>query len=148
MLFGLGAEVEFINVIDDFPKIVAARYLVFNFSEDFTDFVFNGIGAGGLLPEGVQIWEELLVDEVAEVVAGHGGVVIEFAVLALGRGPAFPAVGLVEDEGVLLAIERGFVGFVLLESVQVFQEQEPRRLFGVIELGRATGLFPKNVVDF
>lgn len=43
--------------------------------------------------------KQLAVDEVAEVVAGYSGVVVEFAVLALGGGPALPTVGLVEDEG-------------------------------------------------
>ena len=32
-------------------------------------------------------------------------VVVELAVLALGRGPGFPAVGLVEDVGVFLAVQ-------------------------------------------
>jgi hypothetical protein len=75
-----------------------------------------------------------LIDEVAEIVAGFGGVVIELAVLALGRGPGFPAVGRVEDEGVLLAVQRRFVGFVLLQAVQVFQEQEPGGLLRIVKL--------------
>ena len=95
----------------------------------------------------MQVGEELLVDEVAEVVAGHGLVVVDLAVLVLGRGPAFPAVGLVEDEGVFLALERGFVGLVLLQPVEVFQEQQPGGLLGVVEFGGAAGLFPEDVVD-
>ena len=89
----------------------------------------------------------MLVDEIAEVVAGQGGVVVELAVLALGRGPGFPAVGLVEDVGVFLAVQRGFGGFVLLQAVEVFQEEEPGGLLGVVELGGAAGLFPEDVVD-
>ena len=104
-------------------------------------------GPRGLLLEAVQVGEELLVDEVAQVVAGHGLVVVELAVLALRRGPRLPAVGLVEDEGVLLALQRGFVGLVLLQAVEVFQEQEPGGLLGVVELGGAAGLFPEDVVD-
>ncbi len=95
----------------------------------------------------MQVGEELLIDEVAEVVAGHRLVVVELAVLALRRGPALPAVGLVEDEGVFLALERGFVGLVLLQAVEVFQEEEPGGLLGVVELGGAAGLFPEDVVD-
>jgi len=48
--------------------------------------------------------------------------VIEVAVLALGRGPVFPAVRLVEDVVVLLPTERGLVREVLLQSVEVLQE--------------------------
>ena len=104
-------------------------------------------GPGGLLLEAVQVGEEFPVDEVAEVVAGLGPVVVDLAVLALGRGPFFPAVGLVEDVGVLLAVQRGFVGPVLLQPVQVFQEEEPRGLLGVVQFGGAAGLFPEDVVD-
>ena len=72
---------------------------------------------------------------------------VNLAVLALGRGPFFPSVGLVEDVGVLLAFERGFVGFVLLQPIQLFQEKEPRSLLGVVQFGGAAGLFPEDVVD-
>ena len=95
----------------------------------------------------MQVGKELLVDEVAEVVAGQGLVVVELAVLALGRGPAFPAVRLVEDVGVLLAVQLGLVGLVLLQTVEVFEEQQPGGLLGVVELGGAAGLFPEDVVD-
>jgi hypothetical protein len=73
--------------------------------------------------------------------------VVELAVLALGRGPAFPAVGLVEDVAILLPLQRGLIGEVLLQSVEVFQEQQPRRLLRVIQLGGAARLFPEDVVD-
>ena len=87
------------------------------------------------------------VDEVAQVVAGHGLVVVELAGRVLGRRPVVPAVGLVEDVGVGAALERGLVGAVLLEPVEVLQEEEPRRLLGVVELGGAARLFPEHVVD-
>ncbi len=89
----------------------------------------------------------MLVDEIAEVVAGQRLVVVELAVLALWRGPRFPAIGLVENVGVFLAVKLGFVGLVLLEPVEIFQEQQPRGLLGVIELGGAPGLLPEDVVD-
>ena len=82
-----------------------------------------------------------------QVVAGQRVVVVEPAVGVLGRGPSFPAVGLVEDVGVGLAVKLGLVGAVLFQVVEVFQEQQPRRLLGVVELGRAAGLLPENVVD-
>jgi hypothetical protein len=44
-------------------------------------------------------------------------------------------------------------GFVItfkvatLPAIEVFQEEEPRGLLGIVQLGRAAGLFPENVVD-
>ena len=147
MLLGLRAEAQFVDVVDDLAQVVAALNLVLDLAEDFADLVFDGVRAAGLLLEAVQVGKELPVDEVAEVVAGHGLVVVDLAVLALGRGPAFPAIGLVEDVGVFLAFQRGFVGLVLLQPVEVFQEQQPGGLLGVIEFGGAAGLFAEDVVD-
>ena len=110
-------------MVDDLAEVIAAGDLVLDFSENLPDFVFDGVGAAGFLGEAVQVGKELQVDEVVEVVAGLGGVVIELAVLAFGGGPALPAVGLIEDEGVFLAFQRGFVGFVLFEAVEIFQER-------------------------
>jgi hypothetical protein len=95
----------------------------------------------------MQIGKELAVDEIAEVVAGQRFVVVELAVLVLGRSPTFPAVWLVEDAGLFFAVERGFGGFVLFESGEIFQEQQPRGLFGVIQLRGATGFLVENVVN-
>jgi hypothetical protein len=116
----------------------------FNFSRGDS---FPRSNSGGLLLEAVQVGKELQVDEVAQVVAGHGVVVVRLAVLAPGGGPRLPAIGPVEDEGVLLAFQRGFVGLVLLQPVQIFEEEEPRGLLGVIQLGGAAGRFPEDVVD-
>ncbi len=107
VLLGLRAEAQFVDVVDDLAQVVAAVDLVFDLAEDLPDLVFDGVRPAGLLLEAVQVGKELLIDEVAQVVAGQGLVVVELAVLALGRGPAFPAVGLVEDVGVLLPLQRG-----------------------------------------
>lgn len=147
MLFGLGAEAEFVDVVDDFAEVVAASDAVFEFAEDFADFVFDGAGAGGFLLEGVEIGEELEVDEVAEVVAGAGGVVIEFAVAGFGSSPCGPAVGRVEDVGIALSFEGGLFGFICFEAIEVFQEEEPGGLLGLIELAGATGFFAEDVID-
>ena len=56
-----------------------------------------------------------------------------------GRSPRFPAIGLFDDVGIFFAVQRGFGGFVLFESGQIFQEQQPRGLFGVIEFRGAKG---------
>ncbi len=39
------------------------------------------------------------------------------------------------------------VTLVQLKIVEVFQEQQPGRLLGVIEFGGTPGFFPKDVVD-
>ena len=127
--------------------VVAAGDLVLDLAEDLADLVFDRVGAAGLRGEAMQIREELLVDEIAQVVAGRGPVVVEFAVLALGRRPVLPTIGFVEDEGEFPADQGGFIGQVLLEAVEVFEEEQPGRLLGVVELGRATCLFPEDVVD-
>ncbi len=147
VLLGLRAEAQLVDVVDDLAQVVAAVDLVFDLAEDFADLVFDGVRAAGLLLEAVQVGKELAVDEVAQVVAGQRLVVVELAVLALGRGPALPAVGLVEDEGVFLALQLGLDGLVLLQAVEVFQEQQPGGLLGVVQLGGAAGLFPEHVVD-
>ncbi|HUX30423.1 MAG TPA: hypothetical protein VMV78_07310 [Thiobacillus sp.] len=102
MFFGLRAEAQFIDVVDDLAQVVAAVDLVFDLAEDFADLVFERVGAVGFLLEPVQVGEQLAVDEIAQVVAGERGIVVELAVLVFGRCPAFPAVGRVEDEGVFL----------------------------------------------
>ena len=88
-----------------------------------------------------------LIDEGEQIVAAQGGVVVNLAVFALRGCPAFPSIGLVEDVGVFLAVELGFGGFVAFEGVEVFQEQQPGCLFGVVQLAWAAGVFLKDVVD-
>jgi hypothetical protein len=39
---------------------------------------------------------KLQIDEIVEIVAGHGGVVVELAVLSLWAPPSFPAIGFIE----------------------------------------------------
>ena len=134
-------------MVDDLAQVVAALDFVFDLPEDFPDFVFDGVRPAGLLLEAVQVGEELEVDELAEVVAGHRGVVIQLAVLALGSGPAFPAIRLVEDETVFLALQLGLHGLVLLQAIEILQKEEPGGLLGVVQLGGATGFFPQHVVD-
>ena len=95
----------------------------------------------------MQVGEELLVDEVAEVVADEALVVVELPGFGFGRGPGSPAVGLIENGGVGLASEGGFGGFLLLQGVEVFQEEQPGSLLGVVELGGASGFFTKDIVD-
>jgi hypothetical protein len=63
-------------VINDLAKVVAALNLVLNFSKDFPDLVFDCVRPSRALLETVQIREKLLVNKVAEVVAGESFVMI------------------------------------------------------------------------
>ena len=147
ILFRLGLEAQFVDVVDDLPQVLAALDAVFDLAEDLANLVFDGVWPRGFLLEGVQVWEQFLIDECQQVVAAQGGVVVDLAVFALGRCPAFPPVWLVEDVGVFLAVQLRFGGFVAFEGVKVFQEQQPGRLFGVVQFAGAAGVFPENVVD-
>ena len=147
MLLGLRAEVEFVNVVNDFAQVVAALDLVLYLTEDFADFVFYGVRTAGLLLEAVQVGKELLVDEFSEVITDQRLVVINLATLVLRCSPAFPAVGFVEDVAVFLALQLGLHRLVLLQPVEVFQEEQPGRLLRVVQFGGASGLFPEDVVD-
>jgi hypothetical protein len=52
-----------------------------------------------------------------------------------------------DDAGVGLADKLGFHGPALFQVVQVFEEQDPRCLLGIVQLGGAARLFPQDVVD-
>jgi hypothetical protein len=77
VLFFLRAEAQLVNVVNDLAQVIAALDLVLDLAEYFPNFVFNGVGAGGLLLEAVQIGKELAADEVAEIVSGEGLVVVK-----------------------------------------------------------------------
>ncbi len=152
MLFSLGAETKLVDLVDDFAEVVAALDSVFDFAEDFADLIFDRVGARGALLEAGEVGKELEVDEVAEIVTGESFVVVDLAVAvgaagSLGRGPGFPAIGLVEEESVLFALEFGFHGALLLERFEIFEEEEPGGLLGVVQLGGAAGFLAENVVD-
>ena len=88
-----------------------------------------------------------LADEGGQVVADQRLVVVNLAVLALGGGPGLPAIGRVEDGFVLLAFKRCFYRLFMFEAVEVFQEQQPRALFCVVEFGGAAAFLAEDVVD-
>ena len=95
MLFLLRAEAKFVDMVDDLAEVVARLDLVLDLAENLADLVFDGVRPARLLFEAVQVGEELQIDEIAEVVAGLGLVVIELAILSFGRGSFLPAIGLV-----------------------------------------------------
>lgn len=87
MLLGLGGEAEFVDVVDDLAQVVAALNAVLNLTEDFTNLVFDGVWPGGLLLEAVQVREKLGVDELDQVIARLGGIVVDLAAFVFGGGP-------------------------------------------------------------
>ena len=147
VLFRLGLESEFVDVVDSLPQVVATLDAVLDLAEDFADFVLDGVRAAGLLLETLQVGKELAVYEGNQVISGLGGVVVDHPETILRRGPRFPAVGFVQDVGILFPFEGGYSRLVLFESVEIFQEEEPGGLLGVIKFAGATSIFPENVVD-
>jgi type I site-specific restriction endonuclease len=70
-----------------------------------------------------------------------------FAFSTNGRRIYRPAMRLVDDVGVFLADQFGFLFVGPLKFVQILEKQDPRRLFCVVEFRCTAGLFPENVVD-
>jgi hypothetical protein len=147
VLLVLRAEAQLVDMVDDLAQVVAAADVVLDLAENFADLVFDGVRSAGLVLEAAQVGKQLLVDKVVQVVAGLRAVVVELSVFIFGRGPGFPAIGLVQHEAVLLARKPRLVRPVLLQPVEVFQEQQPRGLLRVVQLGSATSLLAENVVD-
>lgn len=147
MLLGLRAETEFIDVVDDLSQVVTAPDLVFDLAEDLPNLVFDGIRPAGPLLKAVQVRDELLVDEIAKIIAAQRLVVVEFSILAFRSCPALPAIRLVENVRVLLPLQCRYVGSVLLKAIEVLEEQKPRRLLGVVELRRTASLLSEDIVD-
>ena len=134
-------------MVDDVPQDVAALDLVLDLPEYLADLVLDGVGAGGLLLEAVEVGEELPVHEVTQIVPGEGGIMVQLAVGPLGRGPAFPAVLLIQDEGVCFPLHGRFHRLVLLQAVQVLQEEQPGGLLRVVQLTGTPRFFPESVID-
>ncbi len=142
----LRAEAQAIHLIDDVAHVVAALDFVGNLAKNLADFVLECLRGCSALGEAAQIREEALIDEVAQIVAGHGAVV-DAAIGGLGCGPDAPAVWLVEDVAIAPVLEGGSDGAVFFEPVEILEEQQPRGLLGIVELRGAAGLFAERVVN-
>ncbi len=133
MLFSLCAESQRVDNLNDFPKVIAALDFVLNLSEDFPNLVFDCVGSSCFLLEAVEVGKEFLIYKVAKIVACLRRIMVGLAVLALRRGPGFPTVRLVQDEGVFLALEFCFGRLILFKSIQVLKKEQPRGLLGIIQ---------------
>ena len=145
MAFG-AAEVELVDDLERVAEGVAGAELVDDLGEDLADLVVEGVRVVGAISELLEVGEELAVDEVDQVVAGQRGVVVELAVLGLRRGPGLPAVGLGDDRRVVLPSSSASSRRSLLEIVEVLEEQQPRGLLGIVELGREPLIVPHDPV--
>jgi hypothetical protein len=87
MLLSLRVEAEGFDQLHDFAQVVAGLELVFELAEDLTDLVLDGVGAVRPLFETLQLGEELLVNEVAEVISDEGAVVVKAAAGGKRRSP-------------------------------------------------------------
>ena len=72
---------------------------------------------------------------------------IDLAIIPLGRGPHVPAVFGIKNRLVCAALQLGLILLRGFEIVEVFQEQEPAGLLGVIELGREAFVVAHGPVD-
>ena len=147
MLLGLRGKVQLVNRVNNVPQIVATLNPVLNLPKNLADLVLNRVGPGGLLLKPVQVGEQLAIDEENQIVAGQRCVVVQLSLRILGRGPGAPAVRLLENVVVGFAIQRRLGGFVLLQSVEILQKQQPGGLLGVVQLAGATGIFPQHVIN-
>jgi len=151
VLFRLGPEPQLVDVVEDLAKVVTAgdlvSDLVSDLAEDLADLVFDRVRPAGFLFEGFQVREQLVVDEVPQVVTGCRFVVVNLPVRTFGSRPLIPAIGLVENPGVLPALKFRLGGFVLFQPLEVFQKEKSGSLFGVVEFRGTAGFLPENVVD-
>src|SRR5690606_28632574 len=85
-------------------------------------------------------------DELDQIVADAGGVVVKLAVL-LRRGPFVPSILAAYDRGVVFTIELGTITAFGFKVVQIFQEQHPRSLFHVVEFVCDAFFCPKIALD-
>ena len=61
--------------------------------------------------------------------------------------PTVPSELLVEDWGLTAPLQQGHRRSVFLKPIEVFEEQQPGGLLGVVELGAAASFFAEAVVD-
>jgi hypothetical protein len=77
VLLGLRSEPQSIDVIDDLAQVVAALDFVLQLAKNLPDLVLDGIRTRGALGEPLQIREQLLVDELAQIIPGECLVMID-----------------------------------------------------------------------
>ena len=84
-----------------------------------------------------------MVNEIHQVVAGQGFVVVNLAVAILRGRPGFPAEFRANDGLIGLTFKFRFGLPVLFEVIQVFEEKNPGGLLHIIQFAAAAGIFPE-----
>jgi len=77
VLFLLRAEAQPVHQLQRVAQGIAALELVFDLPKNLTDFVFDGVRAGGALFEALQVGKQLAVHMVDQIIAGQRRVMIE-----------------------------------------------------------------------
>src|SRR5579883_2516820 len=110
-----GREAQPIDEFERIAQIVAALEPVPDLAKNLPDLVFDGIRVGRALLKTFEIRAEIVVDAGDEIIARQRFAVVEGTISLLRRGPARPAMRLVDDEGVGLAHKLGGEGLFLLQ---------------------------------
>src|SRR5450759_4449983 len=76
----MGAKPEFINTIQNLPKIISALYPVFKFAEYFTNFVFNRISTYCIGFELLEIREKFTVYKICQIITGKSNMEVKFTI--------------------------------------------------------------------
>ena len=147
MLLLLRAEAERVHQFEGVPQGVAALESVLYLAEDLPDLVFDGTRALCTRLETLEVPKQVAVNKIDQVVADKRPVVVERAVFLFRSRPGRPLMRLIKQEIVALAYKLGLHGPLLFQVIEILEEQYPRCLLGVVQLGGAPGFPPKDVVE-
>ena len=122
VLLGARPEAQFIDQVDGFAQVISALQFVLDLAENLADLVFDGVRAFGTVLEIAQIGEQFAVDEIGQVIAGQGLVVIQLSMPIFWGSPHFPTKFRGDDRRVGFACQCGCILPVFFEVIQVLQE--------------------------
>ena len=147
MLIIGGLELQRVDFVDDVTQIVTRLNFVFDFREDLADFILQGTGVCGGIFELGQVGEELLVDELHEIVAGHSVNLVRFSGGSFGCSPGRPTMEASNDAVIVLVLEFSLEFQLGFKVIKVFEEEQPGGLLDIVELIATTGLVTQNLID-
>ncbi len=91
MLLLLGAKAEFVHQLQGVAQRVATLELVFDLPEDLPDLVLDRVRPARTVLEALEVRGKVVVDELDQIVADQGVIVIEGSVGLLRGRPVRPA---------------------------------------------------------
>jgi hypothetical protein len=98
MLLGLGAKTERVNQLQRIAKTVSTGEFAADLAEDLANLVFDGVCARSAFLEAMQIWKQLEVDVLDQVIARECAVMIESPISFFWRGPFSLTVIFINNE--------------------------------------------------